>query len=98
MGSNRNRFAERLAHTRLSPREAQVYAPVARKTLGYRKPQGDRISASQIALLTGIPRQHVTETLARLEKRGLISSERRRSRPRRRSADHPRTCPGFGTP
>ena len=72
MASDWTKFTERQARARLSPREYQVLAAVARKTLGYRKPQGDRISASQIEKLTGISRQHVTETLGRLEGRGLL--------------------------
>jgi phage replication O-like protein O len=75
MPSDWNLLAETLARTRLSPKEAQVLAAVARKTLGYRKPHGDRISASQITGLTGIGRTHVTEALIRLEQRGLIDRE-----------------------
>src|SRR5262249_54431483 len=60
--------------TSLSAREAQIIAAVARKTLGWRGRQaGDRLSASQLAALTGIARNHVTETLARLEARGVLT-------------------------
>jgi phage replication O-like protein O len=75
MPSDWNLLVEMLARTRLTPTEVQVLAAIARKTLGYRKPHGDRISASQITSLTGIGRPHVTEALIRLEQRGLIKRE-----------------------
>jgi phage replication O-like protein O len=64
---------ELMASTSLGEREAKVIPAIARKTLGYRgKTEGDRISASQLAKLTGIGRSHVAETLGRLDARRII--------------------------
>jgi len=73
MPSNSNLFVELLARTPLSQRESRVMCALARKTLGYNKPEFDKISASQLAKLTGLTRPHVTETLRRLDEAKLIS-------------------------
>jgi phage replication O-like protein O len=65
---------ELIAKTPLTERETRVVAAIARKTLGWKgKSAGDRLAASQLAKLTGIGRSHVTETLALLEARGVIT-------------------------
>ncbi len=73
MASDWNVLMDKLAAANVTGREARVVAAIARKTLGYRKPGGDTIAASQIAKLTGISRTHVTEILVRLESRGIIT-------------------------
>ncbi len=75
MASNWNRLMDGLAKTPLTAREGRVVAAIARKTLGWNKPCGDRISGYQLAQETGLPRRHVAETLARLEDRNVIVRE-----------------------
>jgi phage replication O-like protein O len=55
-----------------SKREQSVVLAVLRKTYGYRK-KTDRISASQIAGMTGISRGHVTSTISQLVARGVFT-------------------------
>lgn len=72
MPSNWNLLMERLAATGgMSSREVRVTVAIARKTLGFRKTR-DLLSTSQLEKLTGIKRQHITETLPLLERRGVI--------------------------
>jgi phage replication O-like protein O len=78
MASDWNQLMELLAKVQLSPTESRVMAALARKTLGFKKPNGDRIAASQLAKLTGLGRTHVTEALIRLEQRGLIRRDQLR--------------------
>ena len=74
MSSRWNLLFDQIVCTKLTMRETQVVAAIARKTLGfYGREDGDRISASQIAKLTGISRAHVAETLLLLESRAIIT-------------------------
>ncbi len=62
---------EKMAAASLTEREARVVCAVARKTLGYRKPE-DTLADAQIARMTGIARTHVAEAVRTLIERGVL--------------------------
>lgn len=67
-----NEIVEALAKITLSPYESRFLWVLWRKTYGFGKKE-DRISESQFVLLTGMKRQHVWRTKARLIKRKIIT-------------------------
>ena len=73
-----NALLEALAGARLSGRELSVALAVVRLTYGYRK-KADRISASQLAGLSGIDRRKIPALLASLESKSILLIERRGS-------------------
>lgn len=66
---------EALEQTPLPGQHRRVFDSVVRLTIGWHR-QSDRISAGQISKRTGIPRQHVADMLADLERWGLLIVER----------------------
>jgi phage replication O-like protein O len=73
-----NALLEALAGARLSGRELAVALAVVRLTYGYAK-KADRISASQLASVTGIPARKIGELLRSLEAKSILIVERRGS-------------------
>ncbi len=73
-----NALLEALAGARLSGRELAVALAVVRLTYGYSK-KADRLSASQIASVTGIPARKIGELLKSLEAKSIVIVERRGS-------------------
>lgn len=55
----------------LSPYESAVWLCVLRKTYGYKKKE-DWIALSQINLMTGIARQHISRTITKLNEKNMI--------------------------
>ena len=73
-----NALLEALARARLSGRELAVALAVVRLTYGYAK-KADRLSASQLASVTGIPARKIGELLRSLEAKSILIVERRGS-------------------
>ncbi len=73
-----NALLEALAGARLSGRELAVALAVVRLTYGYAK-KADRISASQLASVTGIPARKIGELLKSLEAKSILVVERKGS-------------------
>ena len=73
-----NALLEALARARLSGRELAVALAVVRLTYGYAK-KADRLSASQIAGITGIPTRKIGALLRSLEAKSILIVERRGS-------------------
>jgi phage replication O-like protein O len=73
-----NALLEVLAAARLSGRELSVALAVVRLTYGYQK-KSDRISASQLASVTGIDRRKIPALLASLESKSILLIKRRGS-------------------
>lgn len=71
-----NALIEALARARLNGQELSVALAVVRMTYGYQK-RADRIAASQIAKLTGIPSKKIGPLLRRLEEKHILAVERR---------------------
>ena len=73
-----NALIESLARARLNGRELSVALAVVRLTYGFQK-RSDRIAASQLASLTGIPAKKIGPLLASLEAKHVLVVERRGS-------------------
>ena len=73
-----NALLEALARARLSGRELAVALAVVRLTYGYAK-KADRLSASQLAGVTGIPMRKISALLRSLEAKSILIVERRGS-------------------
>ena len=71
-----NALIESLARARLNGRELSVALAVVRLTYGFQK-RSDRIAASQLASLTGIPAKKIGPLLASLEAKHVLVVERR---------------------
>jgi phage replication O-like protein O len=66
-----NELFDAILGANLTVRELSVVMAIIRKTYGYNKKQDD-ISASQIGLICGLARTHVTTTLKKLEGKNII--------------------------
>lgn len=73
-----NALIESLARARLNGRELSVALAVVRLTYGFQK-RSDRIAASQLAGVTGIPAKKIGPLLASLEAKHVLVVERRGS-------------------
>jgi phage replication O-like protein O len=71
-----NALIESLARARLNGRELSVALAVVRLTYGFQK-RSDRIAASQLASLTGIPAKKIGPLLTSLEVKHVLVVERR---------------------
>lgn len=69
-----NELLDAMCHTHLSSAESSVIHAIMRKTYGYNK-KADRISASQLAEMTGLCRDKVVRALSRLRRRNVITRE-----------------------
>jgi phage replication O-like protein O len=71
-----NEIAEHLAYLRLSPNETQIIWALLRKTWGWHK-KSDKISLTQWSSLTGIATCNVSRAIKLLEKRHIITANRK---------------------
>lgn len=67
-----NELVCQFAKTYMSSRESQIVWAIIRKTYGYQK-KTDKISFSQLELLTGIDRRHIAPALKRLIERRILT-------------------------